>query len=130
MKRLILITFYDPKDTWRNYRWEKFIRYFLDRVKTRFGINEDVGFMVKYISSNEPESPATAVGNFLLNKKDLAEVAGVIIEAHSSLNMTRTINFLVEILREDLPVELFFFENKTPQIVKDIVGEKLIGEDL
>jgi|GEM_PF-3554569 len=130
MKRVILITFSDPKDTWRNFRWEKFIRYFLGKVKERFGINEDVDFIVKYISSDESNSQATVVGKFFLDKKELAEVAGVVIEVHNSLKATRNIRFLVEILREDLPIELFFFENKTLQIVKDIVGEKLIGEDL
>jgi hypothetical protein len=130
MKRVILITFSDPKDTWRNFRWEKFIRYFLERIKERFGVKEDVDFIIKYISPDESKPPATLVGNFLLDKKELSEVVGIVIETHSSLRTTLNIRFLVEILREDLPVELFFFEGRIPQILAYVVGEKLVGEDL
>ncbi len=129
MRRLILITFSDPTDTWYSSQSREYIKYFLERIKSRFGVEEDVEIVIKYINLTPGTEPAHVLGNFFRDKNP--EVIGVFVQAHKVLEINKKILFLAEILREKQhPIEIFYFENKKAFILQSVFQGKMEGEEL
>ncbi len=128
MKKLILITFSDPKDSWINPLWEEFIRSFVKRIKARFGITENVEFVVNQVQLSEGSKPEKIIGTLI--RESRTDVVGIIVESHSSIEINKKVYFMVEVLRGDIPIEMFFFEDRTPKILREIVLNKMEGVDL
>ncbi len=128
MKKLVLITFSDPKDTWQNREYEKTIRYFVDKFKKRLGIEEDIEFVVEYFVINSESKPGSLVGKYIREKKQ--DIVGIIVEAHKSIEINRAVFFMIEMLRGTIPIQMFFFEGKTPKILEEIVLDKMEGKVL
>ena len=129
MKRLILISFSDPTNTWYSSRYREFIKYFLERIRKRFGITQELEIVVKYIELAPDIEPAHVIGNFFRDRNP--EIAGVFVQAHSSIEVNKKILFLAEIMKDDDHlVEVFFFENRNTFLLKSVFKGKMEGEEL
>ena len=128
MKKLVLITFSDPKDSWINPLWEEFIRSFVKRVKRRFKILEDIEFVVNQIQLQEGSKPEKIVGALIRERRP--DVIGIVVESHSSIEINKKVFFMIEMLRGDIPIEMLFFEDRAPKILREIIFDKMDGESL
>lgn len=129
MRRLILITFSDPTNTWYSSRYREFIKYFLERIKARFGVKEDIEIVIRHIDLPPDIPPSKVLGDYFRDKNP--EIVGVFVQAHESLEINQKILFLVDIMREDNhPIEVFYFENRITLLLRSIFQGKMEGEEL
>ena len=128
MKKLILVTFSDPKESWNNPLWKDFKKSFIEMVKARFGITEDIEFVVDQIKLQEGSKPEKIIGALIRERR--VDVAGIIVESHSSIVINKSVFFMIEILKGNVPVEMLFFEERIPKILREIVFDKMEGEKL
>lgn len=129
MRRLILITFSNPEDTWYNLRHREFVKYFFEKIKGWFGVGGDDEIVIKYLQLAPGIEPSQLLGNFFRDKNP--EIIGVIVQAHESPEINKKILFLAEILREETrPIEIFFFENKKILLLKSVFQGKMEGKEL
>ncbi len=129
MRRLILITFSDPTNTWYSSRYREFIKYFLERIKARFGVKEDIEIVIRHIDLPPDIPPSKVLGDYFRDRNP--EIVGVVVQAHESLEINQKILFMADIMREDdHPIEIFYFENRTTLLLKSIFKGKMEGEEL